>query len=131
MSLDKFHENGHDYFQICIKCPACLESGKASPSSFLIHHNNNCSGEMYVGDDAYYKCKKCGQSSHVGNWLYNCPLDDCPFHSPYKLGNYALVETNHPSIDSLRQNISIAAQLVMECGQEWLMEFMKNLAEWQ
>ena len=52
MQLDKFEEGGVTYYQLYIACP--VDSGRAcGPKSFWMHCNDNCYGDIYVGDNAF------------------------------------------------------------------------------
>ena len=73
MNLDKFEEDGNTYFHLCISCPVCHDQGRNTERAFWSHYDNNCHGDIYLGDNAFYKCKKCGHSAHVRKWGYNCP----------------------------------------------------------
>ena len=117
MNLDKFQENGSTYFRLYIACPVCHEQGRNTPRSFWKHYN--CGGDVYVGDNAFYKCKKCGHSSHVQAWGYNCPQHASSPDEFVKAGSAAIAAV-----------MSTAGQLVKECGQQWLLKYMSNLGEW-
>ena len=119
MTLSKFEENGRTYFQLYIGCPVCLERGTNTPRSYWTHGDANCNGDIYVGDNAYYKCSKCGRSSHVKNWGYNCPT-----HSSIP------DEFVRVSAATLAKAIGTAAQMVTEVGLQWYQEFLKNMGEW-
>lgn len=119
MALDNFQESGHTYFRLFFKCPVCFEAGRTTPSVYWSHYSNNCYGDIYVGDNAFYKCKKCGHSSHVKDWGYNCPTHSNSADDFVKVGSAAIAGV-----------LSCAGQLVTECGQQWFMEFMGNLGEW-
>ena len=75
-----FDKDGVNYFQLYIKCPVCLEKFgqmEALEPIYWTHdykiNGTACGGDIYVGDNAYYYCKKCGHTSHVVNWAYKCP----------------------------------------------------------
>ena len=117
--LTKMQEDGCTYFHLFISCPVCNDQGRNTPRSFWEHYDNNCHGEIYVGDNAFYKCKKCGHSSHVKNWGYNCPSHS---NSPD--------EFVKASSQALAGAVSTAGQMVNECGLPWLQKFLANMCEW-
>ena len=117
MALNQIQENGVSYFQLYIACPVCFENGRNTPRSFWEHYN--CGGDIYIGENAFYKCKKCGHSSHVKYWGYNCPWHSGSPDEFVKAGSAAIAGV-----------VSCAGQMVNECGQQWLMQFLANLGEW-
>lgn len=116
-TIDKFQENGVSYFKLCIACPVCNQEGRNTERAFWKHYN--CEGDIYVGDNAFYKCKKCGRSSHVREWGYNCPQHSNSPEEFVKAGSAAIASV-----------MSCAGQMVSACGQQWLLKFMCNLGEW-
>lgn len=116
MALNKFNEGGNTFFQLYISCPVCHDQGRNTERSFWRHADNNCNGDVYVGDNAFYKCRKCGQTSHVKNWAYNCPSHSS---SPD--------EFVKASSQGLAQAVSTAGQMVQECGLQWLQNFLANM----
>ena len=117
MALDKFEEDEHTYYRLYCKCPVCLEEGKTTPTAYVKHGNDNCLGDMYVGDNAFFKCIKCGCLSHVKNWIFEWHDDGSAF----------LKSDSHGMI--VHEVFSVVGQMVTETGQKWLMEFMDNLGE--
>lgn len=116
MSLDNFTKNSISYFQLYISCPVCLDQGRNTSQSFWVHHNNNCNGQIYMGENAYYLCKKCNMTSHVYKWKYGCPD-----HS----GDTITFLEASPA--SLAQAVSTAGQLVQSTGIQWLQKFLENM----
>lgn len=64
-SLNSFEKNGVTYFELFISCPVCIDRGNMTPQAYWSHHDNGCSGDIYMGENAFYYCKKCGATSHV------------------------------------------------------------------
>jgi hypothetical protein len=118
MSLNKIQENGYTYFQLYISCPVCLEKGKHMPITYW-QHAEGCNGDIYIGDDANYKCKKCGKKGHVKNWKYNCPGHS---NSPDEFVG--------ASCQALASAIATAGQLTTAAGVAWLQKFLANMGEW-
>lgn len=118
MKLDNFLQDGHTYFRLFVRCPSCIEQGKSASSSYIEHGENDCHGEMYVGDNAYFKCKKCGCTAPIENWEFSCPVCSGSSVSSLKKGNMG------PGFA-----ISFAGQLVSECGLEWFMKLMGSLTD--
>lgn len=69
--MNRFSKDGVEYFQLVIPCPSCLENGK--PTQTMTWTHSECGGDMYVGENAFYYCKKCGHTAPVVLWAYSCP----------------------------------------------------------
>lgn len=71
MAIEHFSQSGIEYFQLFIPCPSCIEKGKPTQPSYWTH--SECGGDLYVGENAFYYCKKCGHTRPVMLWKYSCP----------------------------------------------------------
>ena len=135
MSIDKIQEDGCTYFHLFASCPICNDLGRSAPRSFWKHQDDDCHGEIYVGDNAFYRCKKCGHSSHVKNWDYICSPDI----NLLKEGGTGHVSCSvcSNSLDDLAKEedsrsasaVSTAGQMVSECGLAWIEKFLANIGE--
>ena len=112
--LKKFKEGEYTYIQLYIRCPVCIDRGISTSATLWIHHN--CGGDIYVGDNAFYKCTKCGLSEHVMKWAYNCPSHS---NSPDEFVG--------ASCQALATAISTAGQMTTALGIAWLQRFLANL----
>lgn len=118
MELDKFEENGVQYVQLYASCPTCREEGRSKPNTLYSHHA--CGGDMYIGDNATIKCKKCGVSHHINKWQFGC--QQCN-----NLSDGVLYERKDEATMSLAEAMSISGMMVTECGFLWLSRFMANI----
>lgn len=62
-----------EYYQLYIACPICSREGRSSVPAYW--HHNNCGGKMYIGDNGYYYCEKCGYTAPIIECGYICA--DC------------------------------------------------------
>ena len=120
--LRRFEENGVVYFPLYLCCPICWEQGRYCKPSYWQHAENNCHGDIYIGDNAHFKCMKCGMTSHLKNWGYRCPS-----HSNSSGFEIRLLPVPIVSIIPIARSLS---QMVTMTGQQWLMQFMNNVGEW-
>jgi hypothetical protein len=102
------------YYNLRMRCPACIAEGKPGGTIRQWYHAN-CGGRLKVGDNAFYKCSRCGHASHVKNWRYRCNGH----------GDYRRTSSAH-----LANAISTAGQLTNMAGRHWLMKFLDNLGDW-
>ena len=116
LKIDSFQENGATYYRLYLQCPVCVGRGVAVPVSYWLHYDNNCNGSIYVGENAYYKCTKCGCSAHVLEWKYSCPEHS---NSP---DNFI----GAGAVSSAAEAVAIAGQLVEVAGITWLQSFLAN-----
>ena len=116
-NIDSFSKDGYSYYKLYISCPVCIDMGKMTPQAFWTHHNNNCNGSIYMGENAYFMCQKCGAKQHVMKWKYGCPN-----HS--KSDQYEYLEASQVA---LAQAVSTAGQMVTATGIQWLQTFLANM----
>jgi hypothetical protein len=102
------------YYTLYIQCPACLHEGKRpGPASNWYHVD--CGGTLEIGDDAYYRCKKCRYTSHVRYWRYSCRDHSSSFRA---------TSSNH-----FASAVSITSQL-SHIDRRWLYTLLENLEDW-
>lgn len=118
MKSDKFEENGVWYVQLYVSCPTCQDEGRHSPNIFFVH--DGCGGDMYIGDNATIKCKKCNVSHHIFKWQLGC--QQCN-----NLSDGALYERKDETTMPLAEAMAIVGMMVTECGLSWAQTFMANL----
>jgi len=114
-SIARAEESMVQYFDLVIRCPACLKEDKDGGVPRQWYHST-CWGKLQIGDNAYYHCLKCGLESHVRNWRYACES-----HA----NDYRLTTSAH-----LASAISTAGQLTGRAGKEWLMRFLEQCDDW-
>lgn len=108
--------NGHTYYQLYISCPVCYQRGKILPQTFW-QHGDECSGDIYIGDNAHYHCVECDADAHVMEWKYSCPE-----HSSDCEDQYVAAEAG-----AMASVVSMAGQIVDKAGIAWLQTFLTNL----
>lgn len=116
LNLDSFMEDSFTYFRLYISCPVCMTNGKPTEPSFWFHYDNKCHGDIYIGDNAFCKCKKCGHSAGLG-----CCTFACPSH-----GGVSFSTTYH---GITAHDTSIVAQLVETTGIPWLKRCLSNMSK--
>lgn len=118
MSLNQFEENGDTYFQLFTSCPVCHNQGRNAPRLFWTHGDNNCHGDVYVGDNAYYKCRKCGQISHVSKLKLSCPRCSNATDGIWEL---------KAGLSDFSAVIGFIGQMMQTCGLTRLQKFIVNM----
>ena len=59
------------YYQLYCADPVEIEQGKDGKPSFWKHLNDNCGGDIYIGDNGYFYCDKCEKEVHVTECCFN------------------------------------------------------------
>lgn len=129
MAFTHFGNDGVDYLKIYIKCPVCLEHGWPTEASYWYHdtddYGNYCGGEMYLGDNGYYRCAKCGHTSPALIWKYCCPNHEQYGHDKY----LSITDTKY-----IAGALSITGQLMLgdnDAGTEWLIKVSNALLKYE
>lgn len=115
--IDTFQENGITYYQLYMACPVDYSGSIVAPRSFWTHGDDNCCGDVYVGDNAFYKCKKCGRSAHVMKCRYSCPVHSA---TPDELVFF-------DGATGCVAGINVAGQMCEVAGIPWFQRFLENL----
>ena len=104
------------YYDLIIRCPACLADGKEpGPASQWFHAKSGCGGKMQIGDDAQLKCVKCSEAFHIKVSRYACALHATDFR-PTTAAHFASA-------------ISTAGQITGVAGRQWLIRLLENMGD--
>lgn len=72
--IDKdYIKDGVRYISLPFSCPNCVEMNRWSPGLYWTHYDNNCGGDMLLGDNGHLLCDKCGQHQIVTKCRFLCP----------------------------------------------------------
>jgi hypothetical protein len=103
------------WFDLIMRCPACLAKGvDPGPEALWYHSLDN--DKIQVGNNAEYKCTGCNYMSHVRNWRYACKLHETDYRPT--------------SSEHLANALSVGGQFASQGGREWLQRFLDNLGQW-
>jgi len=103
------------YYELKIRCPACISMGRSGGTPSYWYHND-CGGKLEVGDDANYRCSYCSYKSHIKNWRYSCSSHQ---------GNFQSTNSNH-----FATAIATAGQLSGVAGRLWMLNLLSNMGDW-
>ncbi len=115
MALDSFKRGSATYFRLEIKCPVCNQRGNQTPPTLWYHGTDE--GDMYIGDDANYECKLCGENKFIMDWAYWCPNHSTTPDDYVQVTDIAVIA----------DVVSAAGQLVTQAGIPWLQTLLSNL----
>ena len=103
------------YFDLIIRCPACLAENR-DPGPAGVWYHVECDGRLQIGDDATYRCKACLHTRHVKEWRYACKQHEADYR--------------HTTSAHLASAVSTAGQITGIAGRQWLMSFLDELGDW-
>ncbi len=111
------HADKAVYYDLIIRCPACLGEGKEpEPASQWFH--DKCGGKMQIGDDAQLKCVKCGDSFHIKFASYVCQLHPTHFR-PAKAASFVTSISVSGQMSDNIMNIQWMRELLSNMDDDW------------
>lgn len=113
-----FDKDGNKYFLVEIPCPSCRDKGYTSETYVWKHGNNNCGGNMYLGDNAMLFCDKCESLKPLRRSSFKCHLKTLEeerllFYEKEGSAYYIL--------------LSACGYLIDKTGKDWLLKCIQNL----
>ena len=112
-----FTRYGHKYIHLPFRCPLCVEYGRKSEERFWTHSNeDDCDGDIYIGDDARWICSKCGETFDMDDVVFSCDK-----HCSDKKARFS-----RPPYYGMRRSVEMS--LKDNCNyQDWLSNFLSNI----
>lgn len=116
--VDTIELNGTTYVRMCCPNPTNeIMNGVESATQVLWQHgDDNCNGEVYIGDNGMVYCKKCQKTSFVKNVSF---IEDCKIF--FNLEDGCVVKPISKS-----QFIFLAGALVSYTNLEWLSNLLTS-----
>ncbi len=118
MTVESYKKGDVTYYRLLIKCPICRQRGKNVEPQFWFHDIDN--GEIFIGDDAKYECKKCGMNESIlfGDFL-------CTNCSESKDNYIHISETETETV--FADIVAAAGEIVEVAGIPWLQTLLANM----
>lgn len=114
--IDKFEEDNILFVELYADHPFAFERNISSSAHYIKHADDECGGQIYIGDNAKFKCRKCNAVDHISKWKY-INIED----------GFNLSLTDGDPITTLVELMSFASQMTTDAGLPWLKKFMDNL----
>lgn len=110
----KIEKGGVQYCLLYIPDPTLLVDGHLSQSIVWKHLNENCGGDIYIGNNGCFYCEKCGEEIEVS---------ECSFHS-----NGFIEFDTKPNFElkTLSESISISDFVTDVESLEWLRKLTES-----
>lgn len=110
-----FIKDGARYY--CIGTSSTDET--LSPHCLKLRHAGNCSGNLFLGDNAKCLCDKCGAMAPIHKWEIVETSDD-------KISYAQICKDANRQLD-LQKALDIAAEITTVAGVKWLNKFTDSL----
>ena len=117
-TVNSFVKDNVEYYQLYIACPICLREGR--PSVPVYWHHSLDGYDMYIGDNGYYYCEKCGYTAPVIEWGYTCA--DC-----IGAGHEKAVKLD--DLKHLAEALAISGMVTHLAGMKWLTRVTNSLIQ--
>lgn len=112
-----FSRYGHKYIHLPFRCPLCVEYGRKSEERFWTHSNeDDCDGDIYIGDDARWICSKCGETFDMDDVVFSCDK-----HCSDKKARFS-----RPPYYGMRRSVEMTLKY-NGYYQDWLRNFLNNI----
>ena len=110
---------GITYYRIKATCPKCVEEGIKQEPTHWVHGNDNCGGDIYIGNDGSFICGKCGAKKPASYWRPLCSRHDGVSCNSMKCESQQ-IGTSHA--------VSLASQMMAStAGIDWFQDFISNI----
>lgn len=71
--MKDYIKDGVRYISFRVSCPTCVEKNSPVSNTYWTHFDDNCGGDMLLGDNGYILCDKCGQHQILSKCRFLCP----------------------------------------------------------
>lgn len=113
VDIDKFEKDGVTYVRLYMMNPVDLLNNVANvPFTFWKHKDEDCNGDMYLGDNGMLYCNKCSKSKEITAVTFN---------ETGKISYYAKGNMNFKSLGS------ISGPMVESAGLDWLKNLLTSM----
>lgn len=102
------------YYDLVMRCPACIANGGSGGSPGQWYHGQ-CRGKIQIGDDAYFRCVRCGDRWHIRHSRYVCEEHESDYRSTTQ--------------SHFASAIATAGQVTNTAGKRWLMTLLENMGD--
>lgn len=117
VSIDKFEKDGATYVRLYCQNPVDIQNNvNLVPFTFWKHEDEDCNGEIYLGDNGVLYCKKCSKSQEISKVTFN-EAEKISFNAKGDM---------LPGI--LADVLSVSGQMVRLAGIPWVENILGSIA---
>ena len=109
------------YHDLFIQCPGCIREKGYDVNPPRQWYHASCGGAILIDENAYCRCVRCGDSSHIKHWRYAChinSMDDRPIR-----------DAHSGSSCHFANAIAISGKLTNKAGTQWFLNLIANLGD--
>ena len=119
-NLEHININGVEYYRLYCCDPAEIRNGTANIEHHFWKHYK-CGGDIYIGDNAHFLCRSCGETWSVKLSAFITPSAASNINDFY-------ISPSKVELDSI-ETIGLAGLITNYTGLDWLNQFLTNLHE--
>ena len=119
-NLEHININGVEYYRLYCCDPAEIRNGTANIEHHFWKHYK-CGGDIYIGDNAHFLCRSCGETWSVKLSAFITPSAASNINDFY-------ISPSKVELDSI-ETIGLAGLITNYTGLDWLNQFLTNLQE--
>lgn len=115
--VDWFEMDGVTYVQLNIQNPIEIQNGiKNVPFTYWQHGDNDCNGDIYLGDNGFVYCKKCSKSKEITEVSFN-EAGKISFSTKRKMTTTSI----------FGETLAVSGQMVNFAGINWLKKLLTSI----
>lgn len=116
IAVDKFEKDGITYVRLYIMNPVDILNNVANvPFTFWKHEDEDCNGDIYLGDNGMLYCNKCSKSKEITSVTFN------------ETGKISFYAKGNMNLKSLGETMSVPGQMVRLAGLDWLKNLLTSI----
>lgn len=116
VAVDKFEKDGVTYVRLYIMNPVDILNNVANvPFTFWKHEDEDCNGDIYLGDNGMLYCNKCSKSKEITAVTFN------------EAGKISFYAKGNMNLESLGETTSVSGQMVRLAGLDWLKNLLTSI----
>lgn len=116
VTVDNFEKDGVTYVRLYIMNPVDILNNVANvPFTFWKHEDEDCNGDIYLGDNGMLYCNKCSKSKEITAVTFN------------ETGKISFYAKGNMNLKSLGETLAISGQMVRLAGLDWLKELLMSI----
>lgn len=116
VDIDKFEKDGVTYLRLHCQNPVNMINGH-SPEILWKHGDDDCNGDLYLGDNAMLYCKKCNKHKSFIHVSFE------------KNGRIKFKTENNATRNNIEKVIAVSGSMVNLGGEDWLIRLLLAIRE--
>lgn len=117
--VDKFEKNGVTYVRLYCQNPVDIQNGvEKVPFTFWKHEDEDCNGEIYLGDNGMLYCKKCSKCKKITETAFN------------EAGMISFnIKRDEIDPEAVSDVIGVSYQMIQLAGISWLRNLLMSISD--